>query len=115
MSKSLQDEADQFSDNTLARLNISVSKDGEVSFICDWSDDDNGLSSMAHILAIISQENLTEDIIHDLKSKSSSSKEIEEIAKIILYYTAINEVRKKLPEVNSDKVVISPIDAGSII
>lgn len=115
MQTSSQNVDDQYSDNSLANLSITVTKDGDVSFLCNWSDDDNGLSSMAHILSLISDETLSEKIIFDLKSKSSSTKEIDEIDKIILYFTAINEVRKRLPSIETDKVVIQPIDAASML
>lgn len=115
MQTSSQNEDDQYSDNSLANLSITVTKNGDVSFLCNWADDDNGLSSMAHILSLISDETLSEKIIFDLKSKSSSVKEIDEIDRIILYFAAINEVRKKLPNIDTDKVVISPIDATSML
>lgn len=116
MQTSSQNVDDQYSDDdSIANLSITVTKNGDVSFLCNWADDDNGLSSMAHILSLISDETLSEKIIFDLKSKSSSVKEIDEIDKIILYFTAINEVRKKLPSISTDKVVILPIDAASML
>lgn len=112
MLKSFQEEEGQFSDDSLAKLTISVSKDGELSFMCDWSNEDVGCSSMAHILNVIKDPALPSQIIADLKSGCNSSRQLEEIQKIMLYYSAINEVIRS-PKVENDKVVISPIDMAS--
>lgn len=113
MPKSFQEEEGQFLDDSLAKLTISVSKEGDVSFVCDWAGEDTGCSSMAHIFNLIKDPSLPEQIISDLKSGCSSDQQLEEIQKIIVYYTAINEVMKKIPKIENDKVVISPLDMAS--
>lgn len=113
MPKSFQEEEGQFLDDSLAKLTISVSKEGEVSFICDWIGEDTGCSSMAHLFSVIKDPSLPEQIIADLKAECSSEQQLEEIHKIIIYYTAISEIIKKLPKIENDKVVISPLDMAS--
>lgn len=113
MPKSFQEEEGQFLDDSLAKLTISVSKDGEVSFICDWAGEDVGCSSMAHIFNVIKDPSLPQQIMSDLKTGCNSDQQLEEIQKITVYYTAISEVMKKLPKIENDKVVISPLDIVS--
>ena len=113
MPKSFQEGEDQFLDNSLAKLTIVISKEGEILFLCDWSEEDNGYSSMAHILTTIKDPLLSQKIISDLKSGCSSEQQLEEVQKIIVYYTAINEVMKKIPKIENNDVVISPLDAAS--
>lgn len=98
-----------------AELRIYSDENGQISFFCDWSDNEISISYMSNILSVLNMEGLADTIIRDLKKGVDSPEDLQEIEKIILYYNVIRSLKKQNSKTSESEVVINPIDAASLM
>lgn len=108
-------EKENSSYNVAAELRIVSDNDGKISFFCDWLKDEVSISYLANILSVLDTAGLAEAIIKELKSGASSQQDIDEIDRIYMYCSAIKALKKQTQNIDENEVVISPIDAISLI
>ena len=66
-------------------------------------------------MSVLETAGLAEAIIKELKSGASSQQDIDEIDRIYMYCSAIKALKKQTQNIDENEVVISPIDAISLI
>ena len=108
-------EKENSSYSVAAELRIVSDNDGKISFFCDWLKDEVSISYLANILSVLETAGLAEAIIKELKSGASSQQDIDEIDRIYMYCSAIKALKKQTQNIDENEVVISPIDAISLI
>jgi hypothetical protein len=99
--------------STVAKLTIECDSDGNISFECDYTEDDLGLTCASSILSCISSEDIGDLIIQKLSSEAKTEEEQQNVAKIKLYYDTIMKINQQ-NKISDDEIVISPIEAGVI-
>lgn len=113
------DKSSQKKQNSLpeiaAELKVVCDSDGRMSFFCDWLEDEISISYMSNILSILNTPGLAEGIIKELKEGSKSKDVLDQIDKVFMYYSAIKSLKRQTQKMDEDEVVISPIDAASLI
>ena len=114
MKKSMPKRENSSSDY-FAELRIVSDSSGQISFLCDWSDDEISISYLSNIFSILGVDGLADKIIKDLRKSTDSQEDIQQIDKILLYYNAIKSVKKQSTKTNENEIIITPIDAASLI
>jgi phosphomannomutase len=102
-------------DDIAAFLMIECSNEGEISFSCDWSQDENGITCIANILAAVDSNNLSEKIIDNLNALHESEEAKDQIDKIEVYYKAIKKIAEKNNKLEDEDIVVNPIDVSSLM
>ncbi len=67
MNNSYPEDLDLINGDYLSSLNIAVTKDGEFTFACDWEPTDEGIKAVASIFYGITYDDLTEQILSEVK------------------------------------------------
>lgn len=98
---------------TTAKLIIECDSDGNISFECDYIENDLGLTCAGTILSCLSTDDIGILIIDKLLSEAESEEQQQDIEKIKLYYQTIEKINQQ-NNIQDDEVVISPIEAGVI-
>ena len=96
-----------------ARLVIECDAEGSISFECDYSEDDLGLTCVSTILSCISSDDTGDLIIDRLSSENQEKHDQENIAKIKIYFDTIQKINKQ-NQMSDDDVIISPLEAAAI-
>lgn len=98
-----------------ACLIVECSSDGELSFSCDWQLDETGITCMATILATLDDENITLKILQNLEEIYSEDEDSHQVEKLNVFYKALKKIASQHKKRADDEIVISPIDAASLI
>jgi hypothetical protein len=98
-----------------ACLVIECSSDGELSFSCDWQLDETGITCMATILASLDDKQITLKIIKNLEEIYHSDQDRHQIEKLNVFYKALKKIANQHKKRPDDEIVISPLDASSLI
>lgn len=116
MNKQSQNQEETYSDNIDgACLIIECSSDGELSFSCDWQLDETGITCMATILASLDDEKMTLKIIKNLEEIYNSDQDKHQIEKLSVFYNALKKIANQHKKRPDNEIVISPLDASSLI
>jgi hypothetical protein len=128
MKKQYQNSQDQFTDNESTDLEdllldeennacmiIRCSSAGELSFSCDWDDGDDGVAAMASLLANLGDEHITTKIIKNLEMSSKTEEDKKRLSQIKILCSAIKKILDQNNKTADDEVVISPLDACSLL
>lgn len=128
MKKQYQNSQDQFTDNESTELEdllldeennacmiIRCSSAGELSFSCDWDDGDDGVAAMASLLANLGDEYITTKIIKNLEMSSKTEEDKKRLSQIKILCSAIKKILDQNNKTADDEVVISPLDACSLL
>lgn len=88
-----------------AQLNITVDKNGFVSYNCDWIPGESGIIGLASIFYKFLFDNFSEEILQEIKQQCVlNNSEADYMAVINL----INSYDAKVRKNDEDQVVISP-------
>mgnify|MGYP003627607124 CR=1 FL=1 len=69
MKNYYQNDHEAIEENFVAQLTVAVSQDGEFIFGCDWEPNETGIRSVASIFYGITHEQLTDQVLKELKSQ----------------------------------------------
>ena len=69
MNKYYQEHQNHSSEEPIAQLTVTVSKDQEYGYTCDWDSDDNGIRAISSIFYGIAYDDLIEKILNELKTQ----------------------------------------------
>lgn len=94
-----------------ARLIIDCDSEGTITFECEYSEDDLGMTCASTILSCISSDTTGDLIIQSLSSAEDDEQKLANISKIKIYYDAIQKIDKQ-NQTSDDDVIISPIEAA---
>jgi hypothetical protein len=116
MNEELRDLENQHSDDNIAAyLMIECNNDGEISFSCDWSQDENGITCASSILASLDSGGLSQKILQNLKLLHEDSESLDQINKIEVYYNAIKKMTERANNLDDEDVVVNPLDVSSLM
>lgn len=116
MNEQSQEQEKQPSDEINgACLVVECSSDGELSFSCDWQLDETGITSMATILATLDDKNITLKILQNLEEIYSADEDRHQIDRLNVFYKALKKIANQHKKRADDEIVISPLDAASLI
>ena len=112
MKKQFSNEEDLQSDgNPICQILVYTEEDGNIYFSCDWSDNDEAVSSLAAMLYRLSDGELVSEILNNLKSQCVLEDRETDYHKISTIYASLKVLKESVEEVSEDKVVVNPIDA----
>jgi len=69
MKNYYQNEHEPIDEDFVAQLTVAVSRDGEFIFGCDWEPTETGIKAVSSIFYGIMYEQLTKQILNELKSQ----------------------------------------------
>ena len=69
MKNYYQNDHEAIDENFVAQLTVAVSQDGEFIFGCDWEPNESGLRAVSSIFYGITHDELTDQILNELKSQ----------------------------------------------
>jgi len=116
MNEQLPGSENRHSDNVDgACLVIECYADGEMGFSCDWQDDDTGISCMATILVHLGNKDIGYKILRNLEKMSESEDQIDQLERLVSFYSALKKIAEQNKRVSEDDVVIPPLDASTLM
>lgn len=116
MKKQLPDQEVQHLDRINgACLVIECDDEGELSFSCDWQQDETGITCMATIFAFIDDEQTAVKIIDNIASMYPSGDQAEQVEKLKRLYVALKNIANQHKQKAEDQVVIPPLEASPLI
>ena len=89
-----------------AQLVIYVTNEGEVMYNCDWKPEEEGLMGIASIFYKLLSENLSEQILAEIKTECVSNNNTEDFISISNLMGAYDATQGK--DKASDEVVVPP-------
>lgn len=113
--ESLEPEDILLDDESNACMIIRCSSSGELSFSCDWDDGDDGVAAMASLLANLGDEHIAAKIIKNLEMSSKTEEDKKRLNQIKILCSAIKKILDENNNIADDEVVISPLDACSLL
>ena len=99
MNKYYQEHQNHSSEEPIAQLTVTVSKDQEYGYTCDWDSDDNGIRAISSTFYGIAYDDLIEKILNDPKQYALNFKEamfIKYLKQFIDAYKLGDDFSKKL-------------------
>jgi len=112
MNQQFSDEQGLHSDgNPVCQLLVYTEQDGSVYFSCDWSETDEATTNLAAMLYRLSDGELVNEILDNLKSQCVLEGRTADYDKISKVYTNLKALKQSVEEVSQEKVVVDPIDA----
>ena len=89
-----------------AKLTIYVTNDGELMYNCDWEPSEEGLVGVASIFFKLLSDNLSEQILEEIKTQCVSSNKADDfiaIGNLLKIYNSMQDNDK-----GSDEVIVPP-------
>jgi hypothetical protein len=112
MNQQFSDEEDHLSDgNPICQLLVYTEEDGNIYFSCDWSEIDEASTSLGAMLYRLSDGELVNEILNNLKSQCVLEDREGDYDKISTVYSNLKELKKTVEEISEDSVVVDPLDA----
>jgi hypothetical protein len=112
MKEQYSNEEDHLSDgNPICQLLVYTEEDGNIYFTCDWSDSTEAKTSMGAMLYRLTDGELVDEILNNLKSQCVLEDREEDYQKISAIYTNLKALKKSVEDLSQDDVVVDPIDA----
>ncbi len=112
MKEQFLSEEDQLSDdNPICQLLVYTEEDGNIYFTCDWENSDKAITSLGAMLYRLSESQLVEEIMNNLKSQCVLEDIEKDYEKISELYNNLKALKESVDELSGDNVVVNPIDA----
>ena len=89
-----------------AQLVIYVTNEGEVMYNCDWKPEEEGLMGIASIFYKLLSENLSEQILAEIKTECVSNNNTEDFISISNLMQVYSATQNK--DETNDEVVVPP-------
>jgi hypothetical protein len=83
MKNYYQNDQEAIEEDFVAQLTVAVSQDGEFIFGCDWEPNEAGIKAVASIFYGITHDQLTEQILNELKSQCVLEDKTDDFLEII--------------------------------
>lgn len=106
MKNSYQEDLDLNELGLLAQLTITVSKNEEFAFGCDWDSSDDGIKAMSSIFYGIGYDELTEQILNQLKEQCVIEGNGDEFLTIVNLLKELISSRNE--NASSESLAVSP-------
>ena len=112
MKEQFSNEDDQESEaNPICQLLVYTEEDGNIYFSCDWDSSEDAITSVGAMLYRLSEGELVEEIMSNLKSQCVLEDRAEDYDKISNLYNNLKALKESVDELSGDNVVVNPIDA----
>jgi hypothetical protein len=112
MKEQFSNEENHLSDgNPICQLLVYTEEDGNIYFTCDWENSDDAITSIGAMLYRLSEGELIEEIMDNLKSQCVLEDREKDYEKISNLYNNLKSLKRSVEELSEDSVVVNPIDA----
>lgn len=112
MNQQFSNEEDLQSDgNPICQLLVYTEEDGNIYFSCDWSEGSDATTSLGAMLYRLSDGELVNEILNNLKSQCVLEDRATDYDKISTVYLNLKALKESVEEISEEKVVVDPIDA----
>tara|TARA_B100000085_G_C18219815_1_gene381305 strand:- start:150 stop:497 length:348 start_codon:yes stop_codon:yes gene_type:complete len=109
-----KEEEHQSQGNPICQLLIYAEEDGNIYFTSDWGDFETAASTLGAILYRLSDGELVQEILDNLKSQCVLEDREEDYEKIFTLYSNLKLLKKSVDSASADDAVIDPIDATTL-
>ena len=111
-----QEDLPSSSEDLLAQLTITISRDGEFGYTCDWDPTDSGTGALASIFYGIGYDDLIEKILNELREQcvlEGNEKDFLTIVQTMKGFllSAGNTKDGQSGGISGESVAVSPRDA----
>lgn len=115
MNRSYQDGLDNTNEDLLAQLTISIDKNEEFGYSCNWDATDKGIRALSSIFYGIAYDDLMEKILNELKAQcvleGNEGDFLSMVEHIKNFIVLSDNDKEDAPEsVSGDSLAVSPRD-----
>ena len=112
MKEQFSNEENHLSDgNPICQLLVYTEDDGSVYFTCDWDGTEDGVTGVGAMLYRLSEGELIDEIMNNLKSQCVLEDREEDYEKIFNLFNNLKALKNSVDKSLENDVVVNPIDA----
>tara|TARA_R110000824_G_scaffold274367_1_gene463071 strand:- start:2013 stop:2360 length:348 start_codon:yes stop_codon:yes gene_type:complete len=112
MKEQFSKEEDRLSDGKpICQILVYTEEDGNIYFSCDWDSSEDAVTSLGAMLYRLSEGELIDEIIDNLKSQCVLEEREEDYDKIYNLFNNLKSLKESVDDLSEDKVVMNPTDA----